>query len=104
MAGKHFDNTSARLAAKASPENKPVRIPISVIPICRVLKKLSGLSESSNALVAFLLPCLCSISNLLFLALTTAISLILKNPFMSISTTIITISIMYYPFLYSPIN
>ena len=31
--GNHFDNISERLAAKASPENKPVRIPIKVMPI-----------------------------------------------------------------------
>ena len=83
----------ARSPAKASPEYKPVRIPIRVIPICIVDKKRSGSLARRRAVFAVLLPFLAAVSKRLLRADTMAISDMDKMPFKKINPKIITISI-----------
>ena len=87
------ESINAKGAAKDSPEYKPVRIPIKVIPICMVDKKRSGSLDKFNAVLAARLPFLASASRRDLRAETNAISDIDKTPFIKIRTIIIKISI-----------
>ena len=71
----------------------PVRIPISVIPICTVEKNLSGFSAKASASFADLLPFFASRARFDFLSETSAISDIARIPFDMISAAIMTNSI-----------
>ena len=84
---------TAKLWANASPEYKPVKIPIKVIPIWMVERNLSGSFASFKAVPADLLPRFASVSNLAFRAETKAISDIARIPFSKIRPIIMTISI-----------
>lgn len=70
--------------AICAPENKPVRIPMSVMPIYTVDKNRVGSSCSTLATSAPLLPFFRSISRRAFLDETKAISDIENMPFKSI--------------------
>ena len=84
---------TAKSPANVSPEYKPVKIPINVMPICMVDKNRSGSSDNFNAVAAERLPFLASVSNLDFRAETKAISDMDKIPFNKIRTIIINTSI-----------
>ena len=79
--------------ANLSPEYTPVRIAISVMPICAADKNFSGLLESSNAFFALSSPFSAWCSNLDLRAETNAISDITNNPFTKIRARSIIISI-----------
>lgn len=69
----HLMNASESSCAILFPEKIPVRIPINVIPICIVERKLSGLSISFRAVLAEELPLPASEAMLLRLAEISAI-------------------------------
>ena len=79
-----------------SPEYTPVRIAISVKPICAVLKYLSGWSIKFKAFFAFSSPLLASDSILERLALINAISLTTISAFTKISKINMSISMFLY--------
>jgi hypothetical protein len=68
-----------------SPLYIPVISPITVIPICTVLKKVLGALANSRAAFAFRLPCAAKASSLAFLAETKAISDMENKPFNKMS-------------------
>ena len=74
------------------PEKKPVKIPINVIPICTVDRKLFGFSLSSNAVFAPLFFALAACKRAFRLD-TMAISDAERIPFNTISMRIIIISV-----------
>ena len=77
--------------ARASPENIPVNIPISVIPICIVDKKISGSDANLITVCAPLLPFSLSFSSFVLRADNMAISDIENIPLSNISPMIIII-------------
>ena len=91
-----FTSIAAKSSANTFPENIPVRIPITVMPICMVDRNRSGSSASFRAVFAVLLPLFISLERLDFRAETRAISDMARIPFSSIRIKIIISSFISY--------
>lgn len=88
-----FDNRIVNHSATLDPLNKPVKMPMLVMPIWMVDRNLSGFSASCRARSARLSPFLASVSNRTFFMEIKAISERAKAPFSKMSPKIINASI-----------